>query len=657
MHGVINPSGCHEKNGWLVVRGDLCLDEGDARYNDLRFYQTDWTSREALKGYNGKVDAEGNPLDWEAYNTWVDSLPKIWLSQRVFHSHMMRFNPYTLRDEDITSQLEHHLANFYKAWIDEWDKVPGGMRHGFDVAYRRRNNKALYERFNKTQPELYLQRKSDVLDKLIILKGNVALFSASSTKIGEIFPATEIDVGSAADNRSDRHDIVDGVDVWTLIDLNNAANDSGSIDTVTIYLYKVDGTANLRFGTFYNTSGTDYTCRDAEAVGQPAGRDSQEFTGLDIDVETGDYIGLDVEEGSSGDDWRIDADLSGTELLRYAGSMCYASSSATYGAAGSYDEMSLYGTGETEAEPTAYEESATLTLGLALATVGRDVTFNRAITKPLGLALATVDRDVTFERTITKALGLALSVDRLAEFARAASKAIGLTISATQSYGKGFTATLTLGLALATTGVEVAFNRTFTKALGLALSVDRDLTFERTATKALGLALSVTKIVGKMKSATLTLGLALSASRLVEFARSSSKTLGLAISVDREVGFNRAATVALGLAVSVARLVNYVKTASKSLGMTISVARQVAWQRASTRVIGLSLWVSGGLFLVGNVFRLTLRERITDLTLQARMIDMTLRNRLADLTLDDRKIDLTLRERKDDLTLEDKEVR
>lgn len=54
----IEPSGCCERYGVLQTRLDMSLEEGDARWDDLRFYVTDWNSPEALAGYIG-LSTEG----------------------------------------------------------------------------------------------------------------------------------------------------------------------------------------------------------------------------------------------------------------------------------------------------------------------------------------------------------------------------------------------------------------------------------------------------------------------------------------------------------------------------------------------------------------------------------------------------------------------
>ena len=328
-YGVVNRSGCTERYGLVQVRLDLCLEAGDVRWNDPRFYQVDQTSKAFLRGFKGKLDDLGSPVDVEAYAAWRASLPKAWLPERCFHSHFIYLDPYTLRDEQITDAMALHLPNFYKAWTDEWDKVAGGMRHGWDVATRKRP-----ERFDKTQPEVYEARKAQCLTKLDTLKASSLV--ARAVGEGKTFPSTDIDVGAAATHRGSTLGYG-----YTYISLDNAANDTGSLDTIEIYAY-----SNMNNGciaaTFYLYSGTTYITRDSQALGNITAGAARTISGLDISVSAGDFIGCYFPMSGI-----IREDDTG-----YAGVMYYATNRTTPGNSASYtllagDALSLYGTGET----------------------------------------------------------------------------------------------------------------------------------------------------------------------------------------------------------------------------------------------------------------------------------------------------------------------
>ena len=140
-----------------------------------------------------------------------------------------------------------------------------------------------------------------------------------------------IDVGLAATDRSGL-----GSAGYTYLSADNPANDSGTLDTVEIW-YASDANA-VKVGTFYGSS-TDWTNRDYASIGNVTSGSKQTFSGLSIDVEAGDLIGVAPSS-------QIEIDDSG-----YAG--VYRDIGDNFGAgvktydlrAG--DGMSLYATGET----------------------------------------------------------------------------------------------------------------------------------------------------------------------------------------------------------------------------------------------------------------------------------------------------------------------
>jgi len=325
----IEPSGCCERYGLIQTRFDIFLNEGDKRYNDLRFYQIDQTSKEYLKGYQGLVDLEGNPLDSEQYQAWRSSLPRMWLPNRQINAHFLYFEP-TVSQDDILKGIEHHIPNFYRAWIDEWDLYKGGMRHGWDVACRKRPR-----RYNKIMSlQEYQSRKLECLSKVDLIKtSNLSVLSKS---IGEIFPATEIDIGLAAEDRGAY--LTNGN---TLIDKTNPANDTGSIDTWEIYAFNTN-MGGTKAGTA-SGSGTSYTPRDYADIGTVETGAKRTFTGLDVDVETGDFSAIYYSSGY------IESDTSGYGGVYYRSGDQFGAGAQTYTLNDSDRGLSLYGTGETAA--------------------------------------------------------------------------------------------------------------------------------------------------------------------------------------------------------------------------------------------------------------------------------------------------------------------
>ena len=95
-----------------------------------------------------------------------------------------------------------------------------------------------------------------------------------------------IDVGSVATNRNSS--VSAGT---TYIDMANAANLDGVIDTIEIWAnIAITG---MRIGIFQRTTGNDFKCRSAVAIGAvtPAGS-KQTFSGLNLVIKAGDFIGF-----------------------------------------------------------------------------------------------------------------------------------------------------------------------------------------------------------------------------------------------------------------------------------------------------------------------------------------------------------------------------
>ena len=146
-----------------------------------------------------------------------------------------------------------------------------------------------------------------------------------------------IDIGSAATDRPATW----GYTSTTFV-VDNPANASGIINTVEVW-FNTDATG-FRAGTFFLVSGTTYQCRDSETIGNVTSGSKKTFTGLSIDVVTGDYLGKYNTAGN------IERDDTGFLGLRYAtGEHIDPGDQASYSIS-SGDTMSLYGTG-TEAAP------------------------------------------------------------------------------------------------------------------------------------------------------------------------------------------------------------------------------------------------------------------------------------------------------------------
>lgn len=146
--------------------------------------------------------------------------------------------------------------------------------------------------------------------------------------------ANAIDVGSLTMD-GDSNTLVN----WTFMDLSNPSNYNGKIDTVKIWAKS--NLAGCRVGTFYLVSGTTYACRDSVAIGSVTSGSEQTFTGLDISVNAGDYIGIYTSTG------QCEANIAGGSGVYYSsGNKCVTGTSAVYSDYSSIaTKISLYATG------------------------------------------------------------------------------------------------------------------------------------------------------------------------------------------------------------------------------------------------------------------------------------------------------------------------
>jgi len=324
----IEPSGCCERHGLCQIRLAMYLEETDYAYE--RHYVYVPVLPEG--GYPGLVDAKGNPLDKADYDGWLARLPHIW-RVNSFHNHFLHLEP-DVTDAEIMASAEHHLPNFYQAWCDDWGEVKGGMRHGWDVATRKRP-----KRYPKDA-----QRKVLVEARIEQIKGITSQISTDKLG-GETFPATEIDVGPGADYGSGYQGTNE-----TCVDSHNAANDTGALDYFELYYTSDAGNASdVKVGTFSGTA-PDFTSRDSESIGTVTAGSKQTFSGKDCDVTTGDFIGEYHNDGGITNR----SGVADGEAYKKAGDQ-FGAGQQTYSSIGAEKAIGIYGTGETPPTITMHE--------------------------------------------------------------------------------------------------------------------------------------------------------------------------------------------------------------------------------------------------------------------------------------------------------------
>jgi hypothetical protein len=145
----------------------------------------------------------------------------------------------------------------------------------------------------------------------------------------------DIDIGAPAIDRP--NDLPSG---YTLVSWENPANDDGTITSVEIWATGSGNMQDCEVATFIDEGGNVLSTRDSETIGTVLIGSKQTFSGLDMDVQTGDYIGMYFSAG------RVEATISGGTGIWYKSGDHIPCSSETYSSGSNYT-LSLYGEGET----------------------------------------------------------------------------------------------------------------------------------------------------------------------------------------------------------------------------------------------------------------------------------------------------------------------
>ena len=114
MYIKVEPSGCCERKGMVQIRLCMYLDPTDYGYERHYVNVIDTNSAAYLKGYKGEVDAMGRPIDQADYDSWFNSLPKVW-QNNPFHNHFVYVEP-DITDIEIMQIGEAFLAKSYVRW-------------------------------------------------------------------------------------------------------------------------------------------------------------------------------------------------------------------------------------------------------------------------------------------------------------------------------------------------------------------------------------------------------------------------------------------------------------------------------------------------------------------------------------------------------------
>ena len=145
--------------------------------------------------------------------------------------------------------------------------------------------------------------------------------------------ATAIDMGNAAIDRASSGGS------YTFIDLANPSDGNGKLTSVEIWC--ATDLANCEVATFFNVSGSNYSTRDTHSIGAVTAGSKQTFSDLDIEVQSGDFIGIYFTAGS------IEIRTSALTNLYYLAGDNIPCTNETFALWGTENGMSVYATGAT----------------------------------------------------------------------------------------------------------------------------------------------------------------------------------------------------------------------------------------------------------------------------------------------------------------------
>lgn len=305
----------------MKVRADLIPEPSDKTYQLHHVYVVDETSQAWLRGYKGKLDSEGSPVNLVDYDAWVATLPHIWrVNPCLCHFIVV---PETVQLVDLEAFIPKLFTPDALATLDNYLVLPDSLHY---VSPFMRNKPAL-ERI-----PIQTKDTADLISSVNALLTNKQVDLKAGGKIIEIEPQS-IDVGAAAINRA----YGAGNDKSTLA-VENPSNGNGTIDTVQLWAASIlYGT--VKVGTAFLVSGTTYQCRDTEPLGTQGSGSKKTITGLSIDIVTNDYIGIYYSTGLLELGWP-----GGSGYYTVTGDYLTATTQASYTFGSGYT-ISLYGTG------------------------------------------------------------------------------------------------------------------------------------------------------------------------------------------------------------------------------------------------------------------------------------------------------------------------
>lgn len=301
MHSKV--VGFHTKTS--IRTGDTVFKAGIALIPD----ETD-QSYEFQHVYVPIIPETGIPegLEGDKLQEWLDALPHEWVTNPTF-THFLKIDP------DITkTDLELKIQEIFTPDVLTSADAFLFQRSVHDSKFVATGDKAEWEagrkEFSKFRELMAAKHRlgdglvlpKDV-DKTLIVANANRRFSGSEGELDskgkelDIKPGT-IDIGAEAIDRA----LPWGVSS-TAVEQSNPANGTGAITSVEVWF--ASNGSNVEVATFDEGASNVLSTRDSETLGSVTAGSKQTFSGLDMDVETGDYLGLygtagNIERTNSG---------------------------------------------------------------------------------------------------------------------------------------------------------------------------------------------------------------------------------------------------------------------------------------------------------------------------------------------------------------------
>jgi hypothetical protein len=276
-----------------------------------------------------------------------------------------------------------------------------------------------------------------------------------------------IDVGPGAINR-----MASLAATITQVDKANPANDTGIIDEVKLY-FATNG-SNVEVASFA-ASGNNLTTNDSEALGSVTAGSEQTFSSLDMDITSGEYIGLYGTAGAC-DSWVS----GGAGVWSVTGDYIPCSSQAF--TLNANWVISIYGTGETG---TDHEKSLSDSVAISDSpskAIGVGKSDSVALAEGIGQGIGVGKSD---------SVAVADIFAKQSDFARALADSVAVADVISKGVGLPFAESI----AIAESMVK-AIGKGLSETITLADNFDRVIVFVRAYSDSVTIADAISKAIG-----------------------------------------------------------------------------------------------------------------------------------------------------------------